>query len=76
MDKGGIILNRCLERIVRDYSTSEILHVCRTLNKDYNIYDTDKVRWNKIAYALYKTAPHEIEELQKTSFSNEATITF
>lgn len=64
-------MNRCLERIVRDYSTSEILHVCRTLNKDYNIYDTDKVRWNKIAYALYKTAPHEIEELQKTSFSNE-----
>ncbi len=64
-------MDQCLERIVSDYSTSEILHVCRTINKDYNIYDPEKVRWDKISYALYKTPLEEIEGLKQITFSNK-----
>jgi len=57
--------------ILKAYSTSEIIQICKYLNKDYNIYEPDDVRWRKIKYALSKTPENELFELRKSTFSNE-----
>ena len=33
------------EEILSAYSNDELLHICKYLNKDYNIYDTENMRW-------------------------------
>lgn len=59
------------ESILDDYTTNEIVQICKYLNKEYNIYEPDDVRWGKIKYAFYKTDEQIIDELQKRTFSNE-----
>ena len=59
------------ESILDDYTTNEIVQICKYLNKEYNIYEPDDVRWEKIKYAFYKTDEQIIDELQKKTFSNE-----
>lgn len=59
------------ENILNMYSSIEILQICKYLNKDYNIYDPEEVRWKKIKYALPKTSESVLAELQKETFSNE-----
>ena len=44
-----------LQSILNNYSDDEILQMCKTINKDYNIYDPEDVRWAKIGYVLNKT---------------------
>lgn len=48
-----------------------MVRICKYLNKEYNIYEPDEVRWKKIKYAFYKTSEKTINELQKENFSNE-----
>lgn len=59
--------------VLKDYSDDEIKQICKHLNRDYNIYDPDVVRWNKIRPLLYKTNSRLIDKLHKESFSNEFT---
>ena len=44
-----------LEDILKQYSRSEIVQICKYLNRDYNIYDPDELGWKKIKYAFDKT---------------------
>jgi len=59
------------ENILNVYSPSEIVQICKHLNKTYNIYDPEQVRWKKIKYALSKTPEKLLIELQKNTFSNQ-----
>lgn len=59
------------EDIFKMYSASEIVQICKYLNKDYNIYDPDEVRWRKIKYAFSKTPEDVLAEVQDKTFSNE-----
>lgn len=59
------------ENILSVYSPSEIVQICKHLNKTYNIYDPEQVRWKKIKYALSKTPEKLLIELQKNTFSNQ-----
>lgn len=59
------------DNILNAYSTNEIIQICKYLNKDYNIYEPEEVRWKKIRYAFFKTSEDEICELQNKTFSNE-----
>lgn len=45
--------------------------MCKTINKDYNIYDPEDVRWAKLEYVLSKTSSSDIELLRKNYLSNE-----
>jgi hypothetical protein len=54
-----------------DYTTNEIVQICKYLNKEYNIYEPDEMRWEKIKYAFYKTSDQTIQRLKKGTFSNE-----
>lgn len=51
------------DEILRAYTVSEIVQICKCLNKDYNIYDPDEVRWEKIKYAFYKTSEQAFQGL-------------
>ena len=59
------------KKLLNEYSTNEIIQICKYLNKEYNIYEPDDVRWDKIGYAFYKTSKETISELQEQTFSNE-----
>lgn len=63
-------MNRHLRSILSDYSNEEILQMCKVINKDYNIYDPESVRWTKLEYVLNKTPKQDIEQLQKECLSN------
>ena len=64
-------MNPYLQTILKEYSESEILQMCKAINKDYNIYDPEDVRWAKLSYVLNRTSCAEIELLRSNSFSNE-----
>lgn len=64
-------MNKYLSEILKDYTRNEIVQLCKGLNKDYNIYDPEDLRWNKISYALFKTSPESIEKLKDSAISNE-----
>lgn len=59
------------DEILNDYTENEIVQICKYLNKVYNIYEPDEVRWGKIKYAFYRTGEQIISKLQKETFSNE-----
>lgn len=59
------------EDILKAYSNSDIVQICRYLNKDYNIYDPEVVRWKKIRYAFSKTPAKDLIDLQEKTSSNE-----
>lgn len=59
------------ENILNVYSSAEIVQICKHLNKTYNIYDPEQVRWKKIKYALSKTPETLLLDLQKNTFSNQ-----
>lgn len=64
-------MNQYLSKILETYTGNEIIQVCKCLNKNYNIYDPDDLRWNKIAYALFKTPKEDLEKLRASTISNE-----
>ena len=45
--------------------------MCKAINKNYNIYDPEEVRWVKISYVLNKTSAAQIDRLKRHAFSNE-----
>lgn len=63
-------MNQHLRSILSDYSNEEILQMCKVINKDYNIYDPESVRWTKLEYVLNKTPKQDIGQLQKECLSN------
>lgn len=63
--------NSVLTRIISDYSQKELVNICKQLNKNYNIYDTEEARWGIISHAFYRTDYLYIEELKKTVLSNK-----
>lgn len=64
------MLNSILQDILSEYSTAEIVQMCKIINKDYNIYDPDEVRWTKLAYVLNKTTDIKLSKLKANSLSN------
>ena len=56
------------ENVLKPYSNSEIIQICKYLNKDYNIYDPDEVRWKKIKYAFSKTPEDVFDTFQKQQY--------
>ena len=64
-------MNQYLQAILKEYSATEILQICRIINKDYNVYDPEDVRWAKLAYVLNKTTHADLEMLQSSCLSNK-----
>lgn len=64
-------MDQFLHAITNEYSTGEIIQICKNINKDYNIYDPEDVRWSKLEYVLNKTSHDEIELLRKKYLSNQ-----
>lgn len=60
-----------LTQFASEYSKKELISICKQLNKKYNIYDTEEVRWNVISHAFYRTEGIYIEELKQTVLSNK-----
>lgn len=63
-------MHQLLDSVIKKYSAEEILQICKVLNKDYNIYDSEDVRWAKLKYVLYKTSDDEIRLLREQYLSN------
>lgn len=59
------------DSIITNYSSEELLHICQGLNKNYNIFDPENVRWRKIAYNFFKSSQSEINTLRATVLSNQ-----
>lgn len=59
------------DKILFDYTANEIEQICKYLNKEYNIYEPDDVRWDKIKYAFYKTNKQMLDEIKTKTISNE-----
>lgn len=64
-------MDHYLHSLIKEYSDDEILHICKLLNKSYNIYDPDDVRWSQIGYVLNKTSSKDIIELRHNCLSNK-----
>ena len=45
---------RMYDEILNEYSTNEIVQICKYLNKEYNIYDTEEIRWKKIKNQVFQ----------------------
>lgn len=67
MSNYSIVLNK----ILAEYSAEEITQICKTLNKMYNIYDSEEYRWTQLKYVLSKTPETEINALKELQFSNQ-----
>ena len=63
-------MNQHLQEILKEYSATEILQMCKAINKDYNVYDPENVRWTKLAYVLNKTSHADMELLRSNCLSN------
>lgn len=64
-------MDQQLKEILKVYSEAEILQMCKVINKDYNIYDPEDVRWAKLAYVLNKTSYADLELLRSNCLSNK-----
>lgn len=64
-------MNQHLQEILKEYSAAEILQMCKVINKDYNVYDPEDVRWAKLAYVLNKTSHADLELLRSNCLSNK-----
>ena len=63
-------MNQHLVSLLQLYTNEEILQICKSLNKNYNIYDPESVRWRQIEYVLNKTPKSEIKQLRNNCLSN------
>lgn len=59
------------KKLLSTYSNDELIQICKVLNKNYNIYDTNDIRWNKINYAFFNTSDDEISNIKNHITSNE-----
>lgn len=59
------------QTIVAQYTIGELEQICKGLNKVYNIYDPENIRWKKIAYYFFKTKVTDLDSLSKTVLSNQ-----
>lgn len=57
-------------KIVSEYSNEELEWISKCLNKTYNIYDPEEVRWNKIEHYFSKTNSADLENLRSSVLSN------
>ena len=63
--------NELFASIASQYTAEELEHICKGLNKIYNIYDTEETRWAKIAYHLFRTGENEIAAIRNDILSNQ-----
>ena len=72
MGKGGVMMNyqEAFAMITSQYTREELEHICMGLNKSYNIFEPENIRWKKIAYHFFRTEEKEICTLMKTVLSN------
>lgn len=63
-------MNQLLHSILKGYSAKEIVQMCKIINKDYNVYDPEEVRWSKLKYVLSRTTREEFEQLKSSYLSN------
>ena len=59
-------MNQLLHSILKGYSSKEIVQMCKIINKDYNVYDPEEVRWSKLEYVLSRTTREEFEQLRSS----------
>lgn len=59
-----------LQHIVKQYTKDELVQICKILNKTYNIYDSEDIRWNKLEYTLSNTPPEDLTALREVQLSN------
>ena len=59
------------EEILSQYSHTEIVQICKFLNRDYNIYDPNDLGWKKVKYAFDKTPENAWKLLQERISFNE-----
>lgn len=57
--------------VVSQYSADELTNICRRLNKAYNIYDPEDMRWNKVEYCLFRTSKEMLNTLRNVVLSNQ-----
>lgn len=62
--------SRIFDKIIKQYSAEEMEQICKTLNKTYNIYDSEEHRWSQLKYVLSKTPEEDITALRSTQLSN------
>ncbi len=63
--------NSALSLVYEKYSVAEIEDICKSLNRQYNIYDTEDYRWDQIAYLLAKTPESDLHVLRELMTSNQ-----
>ena len=61
------------ERIIKQYTDDELQQICKTLNRIYNIYDSEGYRWTQLQYVLTKTSEADISALRSKILSNKKT---
>ncbi len=61
---------KILNKIIKQYTTAEMEQICKTLNKAYNIYDSEEYRWVQLRYVLSKTPESDIADLHNIQLSN------
>ena len=59
------------ERIIKQYTDDELQQICKTLNRIYNIYDSEGYRWTQLQYVLTKTSEADISALRRSQLSNQ-----
>lgn len=59
------------ERIIKQYTDDELQQICKTLNRIYNIYDSEGYRWTQLQYVLTKTSEADISALRRFQLSNQ-----
>lgn len=63
--------DKLFSEIVSQYSAEELTQICKGLNKAYNIYDPEDVRWKKVSYYLFRTSESAIAALREVVLSNK-----
>lgn len=63
--------NQILENIVSKYTDSELKQICKTLNKTYNLYDSEEKLWNNLNFVLGNTTSEELSYLRKEVLANQ-----
>ena len=59
------------KKLLSAYSNDEIIQICKVLNKNYNVYDTNDIRWNKINYAFFNTSDDDIANMKNHIAANK-----
>ncbi|WP_090942981.1 sce7726 family protein [Pelosinus propionicus] len=63
--------NCVLENILSKYTDLELKQICKTLNKTYNLYDSEEKLWNNLKFVLGNTTSEELSYLRTEVVANK-----